>query len=134
MDTIIVFSVVIISAFLIFFLEKKSNNSLFSNPENVIKSYGSSKSCPNYLAVHYLKKSLKQNPNHPGLISKLKELEKGANKPTAILIIMVALMVIMPAIFWVTGKIHLYGLTLAVVIIVGGVVIYLRKSIKNNKT
>ena len=128
METIIVFAVVVISAFAIFFFtDKNSNKQLFSNPENVLESYASNKSCPKYLAVHYLKKSLKQNPNHPELIKKLKELEKNKKEPVVTFFIMVALMIIMPIIFWSIGIIHFYGLFLAITIIVGGIVIYLKK-------
>ena len=134
METIIVFGVLIISAFFIFFLTKDTTKHLFSNPENVLKSYGSNKSCPNSLAVYYIKKSLEQNPNHPELTSKLKELEKNIKQPSTTFFIMLGLMVIMPVIFWSIGKIHLYGLFLAVVIIVGGLIIYLQNIIKNNKT
>ena len=134
METFILFTIIIISAFAIVILNRKKLNKQFSDPQKVLKSIEinlSSNYIPNYIAIHNLKKSIELNPDHPELISKLKELESNnvSSSPKtlyAVLSTLIGLMGIMPFIFWSTGKINLYGLVLGIIFILFAFIIYLQ--------
>ena len=134
METFIIFTVIVISAFAMFFLNRKTLNKQFADPQIVLKNIEASlsnKNFPNYIAIHNLKKSIELNPDHPELISKLKELEGNNTNSSpktlyAVLFTLIGLIGIMPIIFWSTGKIHLYGLVLGIFFILFAFVIYLQ--------
>ena len=134
METFLIFTVIVISAFAIVIVNRKKLNKQFTDPQKVLKSIEdnlANNNLPNYIAIHNLKKSIELNPGHPELMSKLKELEcnnlnSSPKTLYAVLSTLIGLMGIIQIIFWSTGKMHLYGLVLGIAFILFAFVIYLQ--------
>ena len=139
METFIVFTIISLISVIFFLLTKKETNKGFSNPDQVlrsVKAINTNSSFQNQLAIHNLKKSLELNPNHEGLFSKLKEIEAFNKKTTTfkpnlvIISILLSLGIVLPAIYWSLNIIHLYGLTLVILFLLGGLIYFIRHLIK----